>query len=497
MKRRLNLLFARRRLLGALCLVVLCLLLTSGGMNSFDGGSELAQAVHFCVTGHISAAHQISSDFHSTGVGASRVWYDANDLGATLLMLPAACLSAGSGAKDPTSLAQLASLAKGAASLTYALLGGLAVAFVFMALTEITTPRRSWWWSLAFLFATGILAYVKATWSMLPAATAVAAVAWIAVRASKDLDSPKKTVFLTVLAVGAGGLARYSLLPFLAIAAAAAVFPALKRLSRGELILAVLLLFALVLPDFAYNALRTGEVLKPAQTAEASHHVSLSYTVGTLGLFFGEKRGLLFFAPICLLGYGAAIYAVIRSPGELRWRWFIGLVSAIAYAVVVCIVQDWSRFGWGPRYLVPLIPALFVAAVAFAERRPSVRPLAYALTGLGVLTQVPLSFASWHAVASSPGKNQIVGLWESMLHGLVHGTGIGSADDPRALQVPDTWWWHGVAHHAPHLVGLVLLAGLMTVFVSAGRYLFHGDPDKRGKEDSCWRGLDPRPPLWN
>jgi hypothetical protein len=474
MRKQLNLLLARRRLLVALCLVILCLFLTSGGMNSLDGGSELAQAVHFCVTGHIAVSHPISVDFHVKGVGASRVWYDANDLGGTLLMLPAACLSAAHGAGEPASLAQLSSVAKGAASLTYALVGGLAVAFVFMALTEITTLRRSWWWSLAFLFATGILAYVKATWSMLPAATAVAAVAWIAVRASKDLDSPRKTVLLTALAVGAGGLARYSLLPFLAVAAVAAIFPALKRLSRGELILAALLLLGLVLPDFAYNALRTGDFLKPAQTSEPSHHVTLSYSIGTLGLFFGAKRGLLFFAPICFLGYGAAIYAVIRSQGELRWRWSVGFIAAIAYVVVVCAVQDWSRFGWGPRYLVPLIPALFLVAVALAERRQSIRPLAYVLTGLGVLTQLPLAFASWHAVASIPGKNQIVGLWESMLHGLVHGTGIGSADDPRALQVPDTWWWHGIARHVPHLVGLLLFAGLVAMIALAFR-LLRGD----------------------
>lgn len=475
----------RPRLWAALCLVLLSVLLTSGAMNSGDGASELTQALHICATGHIAASKPLGEGFRNfTGPHS---WYDANDFGGMALMLPAACVGAAHGASGAVSQYELPTVAKAGASLTYALIGGLAVAFVFLSLSELTTLRRSWWWSLAFLFATGFLAYTKATWSVLPAATAVAAVAWLAIRSSKDLDSPRKTVYLTALAVGAGGLARYSLLPFLTVGAIAAVFPALRQLSKGELVLAGCVLLAMTLPDFAYNALRTGEFWKPAQTAQ-DHKVTLSYVLGTPGLFFGIQHGLLFFAPICLLGYAGAALGAIRSQGELRWRWLVGIGAAVAYAVVVVLVQDWSKFGWGPRYLVPLLPALFLAAVFAAERLPRFRPVAYASVGLGLLTQVPLAFANWNALAAVVGHDsrapdQIVGLWRSTLHGLVHGVGFGKVEDLRVLQVPDTWWWHAVAGHAPHLLGLLAIVALVGGLAWLGAKLCGNDEaDEVGPE---------------
>jgi hypothetical protein len=380
-------------------------------------------------------------------------------------MLPAACASTLHGAKELPTGPQLTTVAKAGTSLTYALVGGLAVAFVFLALAEITTLKRSWWWSLGFLFATGFLAYTKATWSVLPAATAVAAVAWIALRSQRGKDSPRKTVLLAAVAVGLGGLARYSVLPFLLVGAVAAVFPAISKCSRRDLALAATVLLALTVPDLAYNALRTGEFWKPAQTASGDHQITFSYALSTPGMFFGFQHGLLFFAPICLLGYFAAAYFAVRSFGETRWRWIVGILALVSYAALVCAVQNWDRFGWGPRYLVPLLPALFLAAAAMSERWREARSLSYLLVGLGLLSQIPLMFADWTAVAAAVGKtgetpSQIVGIWNSMLHGFAHGNGIGEASSARALQVPDVWWWHVVANHAPFGLGIVLLLSL-------------------------------------
>ncbi len=471
---------SRPRLWAALCLVLLCALLTTGGLNSGDGGSELTEAVHICSTGKLAASEPLGEGFRNfTG---AHTWYDANDPGAMALMLPAACLGAVQGGGDEVGQHDLPSVAKGGASMTYALIGGLAVVFVFLTLSELTSLRRSWWWSLGFLFATGFLAYTKATWSVLPAATAVAAVAWLAVRSSKGLDGPRRTVYLTALAVGVGGLSRYSLLPFLAVGAVAAVLPAIRRLSRRDLLIAAAILLALMLPDFAYNAVRTGEFWKPAQTAQ-NHELTFDYLIGTPGLFFGIQHGLLFFAPFCLLGYAGAAWGALRSQGEARWRWLLGLGATVAYAVVVVLVQDWDKFGWGPRYLVPLLPALFIVAVLLAERAPRLRPLAYLTIGIGLLTQIPLALANWNAVAAVVGKDsrapdQIVGLWNSALDGIAHGVGFGKAADQRVLQVPDTWWWHAVAHHAPHGIGLVLVAAVVAGLVLAGSWL-------------CSRGADP------
>src|SRR5437870_9229359 len=89
------------RVTASLCLLAFSLLLASGRMNSFDGGSQLAQAVHFCATGHIGADHQIDADFVPKDFHVSTgTWYDGNDIGGTLLMLPAACASVAHGAHD-------------------------------------------------------------------------------------------------------------------------------------------------------------------------------------------------------------------------------------------------------------------------------------------------------------------------------------------------------------------------------------------------------------
>jgi hypothetical protein len=72
-------------------LVALCVLLASGRMNTVDGSSQLAQAVHFCVTGHVAANHAIDGEFSRQDFSSSSTtFYDSTDIGGTLLMFPAA-----------------------------------------------------------------------------------------------------------------------------------------------------------------------------------------------------------------------------------------------------------------------------------------------------------------------------------------------------------------------------------------------------------------------
>ena len=459
------------------CLIAACLLLASGRMASIDGSSQLAQAVHFCASGKIGANHRIDHDFAPKDFHASsKTWYDANDIGATLLMLPAACVSVVAGAHDPANLGQLTTVAKAGASLTFALLGGITVAFVFLALAELLEdPAHAWWWSVVFLFGTGFLAYVKGAWNVLPSATFIAVLAWIVIRWMAHRDTPVRTVYAATAAVGAASLFRYTLLPFLTIATIAVLLPLLKSLPRRHLAGAALLLFVFVLPSFAYNELRTGLFWRPGQSAPefpANNvlHLGASYWLGTTKMFFGFSRGMLFFAPICLLGYLGAIMYIVRTSGMRRLAWAVGLASAVGYAVIVCALHGWAaNLAWGPRYLVPLMPALFLVGVITVEYRLVPRALGYALAALGLLTQLPVVFANWSALAAVVGKDSrapdpIVGLWESAAEGIVHGAGIGTANSGKALQVPDVWWWHAVAEDAPHVLGpLILVAVLGTL----------------------------------
>ncbi|MGH2863741.1 MAG: hypothetical protein ACRDJX_00670 [Solirubrobacteraceae bacterium] len=459
-------------------MITLCLLLASGQMSSIDGGSQLAQALHFCVTGNIGSSHRIDHDFAPKDFRVKTgVWYDANDIGATLLVLPAACAAAASGAEDPTTLAQLSPDAKAGASLTFALLGGIAIAFVFLSLSELLAERsRAWWWSLVFLFGTGFLAYVNGVWNVLPAATFVAVLAWFVIRCRLQRASPTRCVYGAAAAVGAAGLCRYTLLPFLTIAAIAALLPTLRSLPRRHLAGAALLLFVFVLPTFAYNQLRTGIFWRPGQAAPEfpsnnELHLGVSYWLGTTRMFFGFTHGLLFCAPICLLAYFGALLYIRRSSGWRRAAWIVSLCSAVAYVALVCLTHGWAaNLAWGPRYIVPLFPVLFLAGVATIEQGLIPRALGYAIAAFGVLIQLPLMLVDWSAVVAAVGKDPrapdpIVGVWESAFHGIVHGSGIGIASSAEALQVPDVWWWHVVAKYAPSPVGLLALVCGMAILL--------------------------------
>jgi hypothetical protein len=462
----------------AVALVAFCVLMSSGHLDTFDGSSELAEAVHVCATGHVAATRPITSEFVPKNFASrSTAFYDANDLGGTLLMLPAACLGVVDGAKDPADTSQLTTVTKGLASLTFAAVGGIAAVFMLYALTELVGLAAGAWWTLAFLFATGFLAYVKGTWDVLPAATGVAMLAWVVVRATARANPmrSRRALLLAAAAVGIASLARYTLTPFLIVAAAAALWPVLCRARRSARIQAAGLLTLALISSFAWNEVRTGEFWRPGQAYAAFGHPDLSahYLLSTVGLFFGIQEGLLFFAPICLLGYFAVLQCAHRAHGTLRGRWLQGLILAVAYVVTVCLLHAWEVFGWGPRYLVPIFPALFAIAVYAIQHGIIPRLIGYAAVVFGLVTQIPLVFADWHALVAVVGldsraPNPIVGLWASMLDGLLRGYGIGSAGDPRALQVPDTWWWHSVANHLSHVIGLLvllmLIAGLLLVF---------------------------------
>ena len=471
------------RSLVALGLVALCVLLASGRSTSGDGSSQLAQAVHFCVSGRVAATHPIGSEFEGQDFfSRSKSFYDANDVGGTLLMLPAACASALHGARDPATVGQLTTVAKAGASMTFAVVGALGVVFVMLALSELVGLERACWWALAFLFATGFLAYVKGLWDVLPAATAVAMLGWVAVRCLVGRDGPRRTLILAALAVGLAGLCRYTLAPFLIVGAVAAIWPAIRDATIRQRVEGAAVLVLVLMPDFVWNQVRTGAFWKPGQANPAWAYLNPQltghYLLSTFGLFFSIRWGLLFFAPICLLGYACVLIYIVRSRGATSTAWVVGLAVAVAYVVTISLVHTWNVFGWGPRYLVPLLPVLFVVVVVAIERGIIPKALGYACVAAGMLTEFPLVFADWNAVAAVVGRDhrapdEIVGLWRSMLDGIASGRGFGQVMDPRALQVPDVWWWHVVAKHLPHLLGPVLLvaaaAGIVGATVAAAR----------------------------
>jgi hypothetical protein len=466
-----------------------CVFFASGRTVAFDARSQLTQAVHFCSTGQIAARHKLSGDFVPKDFNAaSGAWYDANDIGGTLLMLPAACASTLVGARNPGHPSGLTTIAKAGSSLTFALVGGIGAALVFLTLARLLGDRRGWWWTIAFLFTTAYLAYVKGVWNVLPAATAVAGLMYAVSCQFPARDGPESGVpgevghpgrILAGAATGIGlaSLCRYSLLPFLLIASGFALWPTLRRATWSQRLGALGLLVLLLLPDLWFNALRSGRFWVPGESAPQFIviHITPHYLVSTLGMFFGIQRGLFFYAPACLLGYIATLALGWRAHGYARIAWLGVLATSVAYAITVVLLHNWYVYGWGPRYLVPLMPVLFVATAVACERRTIPRVVAYASIAFGALTQFPVAFTNWHALLAVVGvegraPDGIVGLWRAFLRGIRTGQSFGSSEAHRALQVPDTWWWHALGNHPPYLLGVIIaVAGLVTLLTIGAR----------------------------
>ncbi len=486
----------RRRALIACSFLALCAFVASGRTVAYDSRSQLTEAAHFCATGHIAARHKLSGDFVPKNFEeGSKVFYDANDIGGTLLVLPSACVSALFGAHNPHHTTGLTTGAKVGASLTFAIVGGIGVAFVFLTLAHMLGDRRAFWWTVAFMFATAYLAYVRGIWNVLPAAAAISGLMYAVVLQFPEGSLPTlargpappsgapppesigagRILYGAVVAVGLACLCRYSLGPFLVPAAALALWPTIRRATTRQRLMAVGLLLLMLAPDLWFNQLRTGRFWVPGEAAPQWEplHLSVHYVISTLGMFFGIQRGLLFYAPACLLGYVAVIGLIWRSHGFPRIAWAGVLGLAVAYATTVVLLHNWYVYGWGPRYLVPLMPALFVAAVIACEAQVIPRAAAYIAVGFGLVTQAPVAFTNWHALLAVVGvqdraPNGITGLWSSFVHGLWTGRSFGGTKSPRTLQVPDTWWWHAVGSHLPGLIGLMVAGAGVAVLLTYG-----------------------------
>lgn len=112
--------------------------------------------------------------------------------------------------------------------------------------------------------------------------------------------------------------------------------------------------------------------------------------LGLAGVLFSPGRGLVWLAPLVLLVPFGAMQAIHR--GEWLWPWTAGVMTA-AVLLPVAFLPGWHG-GWtyGPRYLLPLLPYLWVGVgLAFdrASRRPLLRRWAIALAAAGVLVSLP------------------------------------------------------------------------------------------------------------
>lgn len=270
-------------------------------------------------------------------------------------------------------------------------------------------------------------------------------------------------------------------------------------------------LAAAALGHLLYNAARFGTPFESGYGAQASPDAfSTPLLVGAYGLLLSSGKGLMWFAPaVWLAPWGAAAMRRERAhhttprhaAASAAAR--TGLLVFAAAVVQFGTFQHWGGDGsWGPRYLVPTLPLVFLA-VAFALDGASRarKRIAWALALAGLLVQAggvaihygaemrevgdypyTLALEDMHFMEAShfnPRFSPIGAHWRMAVRNagaLVQGRGptlaVGAADADKRLGIPasdqvallgalDFWWCY--ARYAGLPIAPLVTAALVLV----------------------------------
>ena len=215
--------------------------------------------------------------------------------------------------------------------------------------------------------------------------------------------------------------------------------------------------------------------------------------VGLYGLLFSVNKGLLFHAPLVLL---APVGLLIMKRDE-RADAALVTVTFLAYIALYGKYDYWGGgWVWGPRYLLPMLPLLFVPVATVAHRFALARRCAVVLAVAG------LAFNSLGVIVNVEAyRATILNLWMPERTGLVH---VGSSHNSRGvvpMAVPPEdvlldfapvlghWWMLKVA-----LAGCECDERTATCRCRGGRF-----DDRPAFLDAPWRRrhpeIDPRVPY--
>jgi hypothetical protein len=283
--------------------------------------------------------------------------------------------------------------------------------------------------ALAFALATPFAAYARTAWDVMPGAAFLCGML-AAADALLRGRAPARSALLCAAALALACTFRFSLLPFFGPATLVvfAIAVQQRRLTPRAAVLAGVLLVALLAPSFVYNFVRTGSPLRPATAAPQylNHQNALNgpMLVGLTGLLVSPNRGLFVFSPLLLLSI-AAPWAWRRLAGAQRVVLSSYGAAAAAHTLLMAKIVSWDVFGWGPRYMVPVLPVVFFAAACVAMTiadRPVPRRIAIALAACALLVSLPAMIVDWPQVTAAAQDawrpTQIPVAWGALLHGV-------------------------------------------------------------------------------
>lgn len=483
------------------------LVIGSGRMDTSDGLSQLRAATGLALTGSLGRPAPPTEDAGLWGQAPAGDWYEAHDIGAALFLTPAAWSGARlSGMPAREAMEHPPAAARVAAALCYSLLGGTAIWLLFLIWSQFYTLRAAWLVSAVAVSATPFLAYTRASWDVMGGCAGMALL--LAASAAALKPAPSACHLRYVIGIGcliAVALAltasfRLSLLPFFLPPVLILWFVTLCRISgpvsrKAASVFTWLATFAtLMAPAAWYNAVRSGD---PFHSAVTGHYAAADalhgdWVHGLYGLLLSPNRGLLPFAPAFLL---LAALPVVWRRIDPALRFLIGWFGAgtVAYILALAKMQNWSGgAGWGPRYLVPVLPVLLLAAVPVAvelwRRWPLCRAWVAALTVASVVVNIPPVLVNYTLASEmrhgafdpdSRAPDQQIAAWNALglwMHGGILRAPSDAGGDPvrrLAQRGPfDFWLIRLVQYPATRAAGLPAAALLLGFGGWAGAVLW-------------------------
>ena len=151
-----------------------------------------------------------------------------------------------------------------------------------------------------------------------------------------------------------------------------------------------------------HNAARFGDPLNTGNAGDPVIRFDSPILAGMYGLLLSPGRSLFIYTPIAIAGL-ASLSELIRRDRSLTW--FITALLG-TFLILYAALPNWegSR-GYGPRYLVPLVPLMVLPlACLYATARRWRRTVLLGLTGLSVAVQIPGVLVDFSKVSVAYGR---------------------------------------------------------------------------------------------
>ena len=432
----------------------IALLFCSGGrIASSDASSQLEAAVTLVETSRLGRERPPEASSKLWVKAPNGLFYQAHDLGNLVLMLPSVYVSKGiSSLMGGQGGGFEIGLRRMGVALSYCLLSTLASLCFFKLNALYHSPRIAFLLSLTFVFSTIFWPYAKTSWDVMACNCTICAVMLFFVKILESSEERTLDYALAGLMISIAGMFRYSMLPSLVLASIAIMSfrkPGLRSLSifGGVICLGTT-------PSFLYNLLRTGNALIPATVSAKfiENKLDGDFLIGFPGLLFAPNRGLFVFAPVYLILFTLP-WTWKRLPITAR-RLTLSLgIPTLFYVFLIAKMQNWGAFGWGPRYLVPVLAILFFpVGMSLCVLWKNHARILSALVMVSVILNLAPVVVNWASVCVGPAANPYVlaplshlVTWDTLFKGIqgeriplragVHYTAIQLA----GLNFPDLW----------------------------------------------------------